>query len=206
MTVATELQQLYIPAASALFGALIGALASIVTTSLSSRYQARLEETRAQREDRRVREAWQREDQARFHLYRRELYARFLSSVSRALQTSSVISSTGDSHLAQLLPEFTQQKEAHLKAFDDIVMMWEEINLVGSTEVVAAANAINDATAHARFQAVAGERGIAKLATALSEREPLQEYAKVLRPKFLKAARSELGLPELQFPAFDDSE
>lgn len=201
-----ELQQLYIPAASALFGALLGALASIVTTYLSSRHQARLEETRAQREDRRQRDAWRREDQARFHLYRRELYARFLSSVSRALQTSSVISSTGDSPLAQLLPEFSQQKEAHLKAFDDIVMMWEEINLVGSTEVVAAANAINDATAQARFQAVAGERGIAEIVTALGDREPLQEYVKVHRPRFLRAARSELGLPELQFPEPEDSE
>jgi len=51
-----------------------------------------------------------------------------------------------------------------MRSVDEVVMMWEEINLVGSSKVVAAANEINSAVMLTKMSAWASEEGDISLA------------------------------------------
>jgi hypothetical protein len=178
-----------------ILGAAIGALAGLLGSLIAGFFQARLERRRWAREDANRMERWRREDHARFHLYRRELYARFLSSVSRAIQGGSVVvRSASRSAIAQELPEFMEQRKQHLEAVAAVVLMWEEINLIGSPSVVDAANEINKALMNLRVRVLAATPGFEKIAGGVEDKT--SEYFKTLRPRFLAAARDELGLDE----------
>lgn len=162
-----------------LVGALIAAVTSVCAVILTSRNQRRLEESR-----------WRREDQARFHLYRRELYAKFLSNVSAAFQSSSVVVQFQGHDLAEGLPGFKEQKQLLTQAMAALPLLWEEVSLVGSVSVVGVANEINGTVAIFRL-GVHLPNGKAMIDDAF------KRYQDVLRPRFLEAARTELGLPSL---------
>lgn len=159
-----------------LVGGLIAALASVCAVLLTGRNQRRLEEAR-----------WKREDQARFHLYRRELYARFLSSVSTMFQSSSVVVQFQGNQLAEQLPQFKEQKQLLLDAMATLTTLWEEVSLVGSPPVVGMAKEINGAVAACRLY-VYLPKGKEKI------EETQKAYQDNLRPQFLRAARIELGI------------
>lgn len=162
-----------------LIGGLIAALASVCAVMLTGRNQRRLEEAR-----------WRREDQARFHLYRRELYARFLSNASTAFQSSSVVVQFQADQIAQQLPEFKEQKQLLVQAMAALPILWEEIGLAGSTSVVSAAKEINSIIAIFRL-GIYLPNGKAMIGDAQ------KRYQEALRPQFLNAARTELGLPPM---------
>lgn len=162
-----------------LIGGFIAAFASVCAVMLTGRNQRRLEEAR-----------WRREDQARFHLYRRELYARFLSNTSTAFQSSSVVVQFQGDPLAQQMPEFKEQKQLLVQAMATLPVLWEEVSLVGSTSVVSAAKEINGIIAIFRL-GIYLPNGKAMIDDAQ------KRYQEVLRPQFLDAARAELGLPPM---------
>jgi hypothetical protein len=163
-----------------LVGGIIAAFASFCAVMLTGRNQRRLEEAR-----------WRREDQARFHLYRRELYARFLSNVSTAFQSSSVLVQFQSDPIAQQMAEYKEQKQLLVQSMTTLPLLWEEVGLVGSASVVSVAQELNGIVAIFRL-------GI-YLPTGKAMIENAQkQYLEILRPGFLDAARNELGLPPME--------
>jgi hypothetical protein len=163
-----------------LIGAFVAAVTSVCVVMLTGRNQRRLEETR-----------WKREDQARFHLYRRELYARFLSNVSAAFQSSSIVVQFQGNQIAEQLPDFKEQKQLLMQAMSVLPALWEEVSLVGSTSVVSAAKEINGIIAVFRL-------GVHLPSGKAMIEEAHKRYQDKLRPEFLDAARTELGLPPME--------
>jgi hypothetical protein len=120
-------------------------------------------------------------------MYRRELYARFLSNVSTAFQSSSVVVDYQGDPVAEKLPTFQEQKKLLLDSMVALTTLWEEVSLIASQPVIQLAKAINR------------DVGICRLATHLPNgkamiEEAQRKYQETLRPRFLEEARQELGI------------
>jgi hypothetical protein len=92
--------------------------------------------------------------------------------------------------MAEQMPDFKEQKQLLTQAMAVLPILWEEVSLVGSAAVVSVAKEINGIIAIFRL-GVHLPNGKAMIGDAQ------KRYQEVLRPQFLGAARTELGLPPI---------
>ena len=159
-----------LPALSALSGALIGAFAAILSSWLAGRRQDRIERLR-----------WEREDAARFHEIRRDLYARYIALATRAYRKTNQRSNLRKQEATN--PRSKEMADALSieisQAGVDLGEILEHIHLVAAAPVQQAADRIADTVL------------VWRLELANIDKSTLR-YLKELRKQFYVAARNEL--------------
>ena len=128
----TTLKKILENSVPVLLGAIIGASASVFTTYLLTRQQMTMEQQR-----------WVRQDQTRFHHYKRELYAQFLATAHNVISGADKVWKTkhnkNTDHVEKL-----QELEQNLKNdYRNFVKKLKEVHFIASTDVREAAEDIN---------------------------------------------------------------
>ena len=168
------------PAISALSGALIGALAAILSAWLAARRQYRLERLR-----------WEREDTARFHDIRRDLYARYIALATLAYRKTAQRSilrkqEAANAHNKDMADKLSNEIS---QAGMDLNEILEHIHLVAAEPVQKTADQIADTVLMWRLELDNTDKSTL-------------HYLQNLRKQFYLAARNELRIspPESQRP------
>lgn len=133
---------------------------------------------------------WSREDQARFHTNRRELYARFLVLASEVHQNATLHEKSREFEGSEASTFVEKYGSLTSEKGNQLYLLLEEITLVGNTDVVKAAREIVVTVLHWRIASHLPGSGEMDKASG--------DYFGSKRQKFIDAARTELGIAPLE--------
>jgi hypothetical protein len=153
-----------------ILGVVVGALIALLTTHVLDRRR------------------WKREDQARFHLDKIEIYSELLQAATLVFFDYTVLSSMQaeperDSHHGEMLKRF-------MFGYNDLLGKMSKIEFISSREVIETARAIRDSAKELFTEMKMAEGG------TVSRQVDWELYRNKLQPAFVSAARAELGISQ----------